>query len=55
MKDGKMGLIKHGPMPGEDEPLHAFISGSTAEAVANATEKVTNASVGSRIEGDVLF
>ena len=53
VKDGKMGLVKHGPMPGEDEPLHAYISGSTAEAVANAVEKVTQASLRSSMEGDV--
>ena len=41
MKDGKMGLIKYGPMPGEDEPLHAYISGATAEIVAQAVEKVS--------------
>ena len=27
-------------MPGEDEPLHAYITGSTAEIVANAAEKI---------------
>ena len=40
VKDGKMGLIKHGPFPGEDEPLHAYVTGATAEMVAKAVEKV---------------
>ena len=35
-----MGLVKHGPFPGEDEPLHAFVTGATAEMVAKAVEKV---------------
>ncbi|CAF5074137.1 unnamed protein product, partial [Rotaria socialis] len=29
-----MGLVKHGPLPGEDEPLHAYITGSSVEIVA---------------------
>ena len=40
VKDGKMGLVKHGPLPGEDEPLHAYITGSSLEIVAKAVEKV---------------
>lgn len=35
-----MGLVKYGPLPGEDEPLHAFITGSTPEIVSKALEKV---------------
>lgn len=35
-----MGLIRHGPMPGDDEPLHAYITGPSAESVAKAAEKV---------------
>ena len=41
MKDGKKGLLKYGPMPGDDEPLHAYISGPTQEGVTKAAEKVT--------------
>ena len=44
VKDGKMGLVKHGPLPGEGEPLHAFITGTTPEIVAKAAEKVYNKS-----------
>ncbi|UJR21217.1 hypothetical protein I4U23_024314 [Adineta vaga] len=40
IKDGKMGLVKFGPLPGEDEPLHAYITGTTPEIVAKAVEKV---------------
>ena len=36
-----MGLIKYGPMPGDDEPLHAYITGASAEIVAKAAEKVS--------------
>ena len=35
-----MGLVKHGPMPGEDEPLHAYITGPTLDSVTKAGEKV---------------
>jgi splicing factor 1 len=41
VKDGKMGLVKHGPLPGEGEPLHAYISGTTSEIVAKAVERVS--------------
>ncbi|CAF0801409.1 unnamed protein product [Rotaria sordida] len=40
VKDGKMGLVKHAPLPGEDEPLHAYITGNSSEIVAKAVEKV---------------
>ena len=40
IKDGKMGLVKYGPLPGEDEPLHAYITGTSPEIVAKAVEKV---------------
>ena len=32
---------KDGPMPGEDEPLHAFVSGTNLESVKKAVDKVT--------------
>ena len=35
-----MGLVKYGPLPGEDEPLHAYITGTAPEIVAKAVEKV---------------
>lgn len=35
-----MGLVKFGPLPGEDEPLHAYITGTSPEIVAKAVEKV---------------
>lgn len=35
-----MGLVKYGPLPGEDEPLHAYITGTSPEIVAKAVEKV---------------
>jgi len=39
-KDNKMGLVKHGPMPGDEEPLHAFITGPSSDSVKKAGEKV---------------
>ncbi len=41
MKEGKInGRLNGAPLPGEDEPLHAYITGTTAETVAKACEKV---------------
>jgi len=40
IKDGKLGLVKFGPLPGEDEPLHAYITGTSPDIVAKAVEKV---------------
>jgi splicing factor 1 len=34
------GRLNGAPLPGEDEPLHAYITGTTAESVAKAVEKV---------------
>jgi hypothetical protein len=41
-KDGKMGLVKFGSLPGEDEPLHVYITGISPDIVAKAVEKVNN-------------
>ena len=38
-KEGKLGRAGL-PQPGEDEPLHALITGLTPEAVKNAVDKV---------------
>jgi hypothetical protein len=35
-----MGLIKNFSLPGEDEPLHVYITGSSLEIVTKAVEKV---------------
>ena len=40
-----MGLVKHGPLPGEDEPLHAYITGTAQEMVTKAAEKVNRIDV----------
>ena len=40
MKEGKLARKDGQPMPGEDEPLHAFVSGPTLEAVALAVARV---------------
>ena len=38
-KEGKLGRSGL-PQPGEDEPLHALITGQSPEAVKNAVDKV---------------
>ena len=38
-KEGKLGRAGL-PQPGEDEPLHALVTGNTPEAVKNAVDKV---------------
>ena len=38
-KEGKLGRTGL-PQPGEDEPLHALITGQVPEAVKNAVDKV---------------
>lgn len=39
-KEGKLGRAGL-PQPGEDEPLHALITGNTPEIVKNAVDKVS--------------
>lgn len=41
MKEGKIGRKDGLPMPGEDEPLHAYITATTVEHVKIAVDKVT--------------
>ena len=40
IKEGKIGRKDGQPLPGEDEPLHAYITGASYEIVAKACEKV---------------
>ncbi|KAF5402761.1 Splicing factor [Paragonimus heterotremus] len=40
VKEGKVGRRDGLPMPGEDEPLHAFVSAPVAEAVEKAVKKI---------------
>lgn len=40
VKEGKVGRKDGLPMPGEDEPLHAFITGSTQESVTKCVERI---------------
>lgn len=40
IKEGKIGRKDGQPLPGEDEPLHAYITGPTIEAVQKACAKV---------------
>ncbi|KHJ41481.1 KH domain protein [Trichuris suis] len=41
VKEGKIGK-REGPMPGEDEPLHAYITASDAESLQSAVERITS-------------
>jgi splicing factor 1 len=40
IKENKIGRSAGQPLPGEDEPLHAYITGATPEVVALACEKI---------------
>ncbi|XP_055331752.1 splicing factor 1-like [Paramacrobiotus metropolitanus] len=40
VKEGKIGRPNRDPLPGEDEPLHAYITGQTPEYVRGAVEKI---------------
>lgn len=40
VKDGKLARKEAGPMPGEDEPLHAYITGTTLEVVEKAKKRI---------------
>lgn len=39
MKEGKLGR-REGPMPGENEPLHAYVTGMDTTIIKRACEKV---------------
>lgn len=40
VKEGKVGRKDGQPLPGEDEPLHAYITATNADAVKKAVEKI---------------
>lgn len=40
VKEGKVGRKDGQPLPGEDEPLHAFITASNPEHVKKAVDKI---------------
>ena len=42
VKEGKDGQKDGEPLPGEDEPLHAYVTSSNPEAVKNAVNKIRN-------------
>ena len=42
VKEGKIGRKDGMPMPGEDEPLHAYITATNPDNVAKATAKVNS-------------
>lgn len=42
VKEGKVGRKDGQPLPGEDEPLHAFITAATADCVKKAVERIND-------------
>jgi splicing factor 1 len=40
IKENKIGRKDGQPLPGEDEPLHAYVTGPTVESVAKACAKI---------------
>lgn len=40
VKEGKVGRKDGQPLPGEDEPLHAYITATSADAVRRAVDKI---------------
>ena len=42
VKEGKIGRKDGQPLPGEDEPLHAYVTANNPENVKKAVEKVGN-------------
>ena len=40
MKEGKVGHKDGRPLPGQDEPLHAYVTASTPENVKKAVDRV---------------
>lgn len=45
VKEGKVGRKDGQPLPGEDEPLHAYITANNLEAVKKAVERVGTQSI----------
>lgn len=41
VKEGKVGRKDGQPLPGEDEPLHAYVTANNPEAVKKAVERVS--------------
>lgn len=41
VKEGKVGRKDGQPLPGEDEPLHAYITATSLECVKKAVERVS--------------
>ncbi|KAK0416560.1 hypothetical protein QR680_012562 [Steinernema hermaphroditum] len=41
VKEGKLGR-REGPMPGENEPLHAYVTGTDSNTIKKACEKIKN-------------
>ena len=51
VKEGKVGFNNGRPLPGEDEPLHAYITATDAEAVRKAVENQARHQRGHRDAG----
>jgi splicing factor 1 len=49
VKEGKVGRKDGQPLPGEDEPLHAYVTANNPEAVKKAVDRVRMRMVASEI------
>ena len=55
MKEGKIGRKDGQPLPGEDEPLHAYVTANNPENVKKAVEKVGDTLIVDTLEGGDLI
>jgi splicing factor 1 len=49
VKEGKVGRKDGQPLPGEDEPLHAYVTANNPEAVKKAVDRVRRKIISSEI------
>jgi splicing factor 1 len=49
VKEGKVGRKDGQPLPGEDEPLHAYVTANNPEAVKKAVDRVRSNTITSEI------
>lgn len=55
VKEGKVGRKDGQPLPGEDEPLHAYITATNADCVKKAVEKVRGVSLAALLSSPHLM
>lgn len=55
VKEGKVARKDGQPLPGEDEPLHAYVTGNNPEYVQKAVNKVLSPKIFSRLFQFYMF